>query len=148
MDLAEKKNARAQAEQKNIRTARENTSSLAQKVADLEAKAQALNLKKRQLTKLGEQLDACIIDAPADGLVVYSSSSERWSNTQIQEGTQVRERQMLLRLPDVSSMKAIVRIQEGQKSRLKVGQKATVKIVGLVKPVPATLSKISVLADP
>src|SRR5439155_19417650 len=144
---AEKKNALAQAEKKLVRTARENTSSLAQKNADLEAKAQALVVKKRQFSKLQEQLDACIVEAPADGLVVYASSSERWSNTRMQEGTQVRERQMLLRLPDVSSMKAIVRIQGGQKSKLQVGQRATVKIVDVNKPLSANVSKISVLAD-
>jgi len=145
MDLSEKKNTLLQAEQKLIRTGKENTSSLAQKIADLQAKEQALVVKRRLLARLQEQFDACIIEAPADGLAVYAS--ERWSDTRIQEGTQVRERQQLLRLPDTSSMKAVVRIQEAQVPRLKLGQRASVKVVGVAKPLSATLTKISVLAD-
>jgi len=53
----------------------------------------------------------------------------------------------LLRLPDTSTMKAVVRVPEAQVSKLHVGQLAVVKIVGISDPVTAKLSKISVLAD-
>src|SRR5207248_1912392 len=143
----EKKNELAQAQKKMIRTQKENASNLSQKKSDLSAKEQALAIKKRQLTHLNEQLEACTIEAPADGLVVYSSG-DRWnSSTQIQEGTQVRERQQILRLPDTSSMKAMIRIQEAMVPRLKIGQRALVEIVGVRKPIGATLTKISVLSD-
>jgi hypothetical protein len=44
-------------------------------------------------------------------------------------------------------MKAVVRISEGQVSRLQEGLRARVRIVGVPNPIGATLEKISVLAD-
>jgi multidrug efflux pump subunit AcrA (membrane-fusion protein) len=147
MDLASKKNAVAQADQKLIRTQRENTSNLAQKVADVQAKTQALTLHTRRLERYKQQLEACTIKSPGDGMVLYGSSNDRNAASQITEGAQVRERQLLMRLPDTSSMKAIIRVQESAVPKLQLGQRASVKIVGVPQPVGAALSKISVLAD-
>jgi hypothetical protein len=65
----------------------------------------------------------------------------------MQEGATVRERQLLLRLPDSSSMKAVLRVAESQVSRLGEGMRARVKVVGVQQPLGATLTKISILAD-
>lgn len=147
MELASKQSAVSQAEQKLARTKRENASALAQKVADVQAKEQALAVLKRRMERYQEQLEACTIRAPADGLVVYATSGDRNAQVQIQEGATVRERQALLKLPDTNSMKAVVRIQEAQVSKLREGQRARVRIVGRPEPLGATVTKISVLAD-
>ncbi len=146
-DEAAKHSAVAQAEKALVRTERENAANSAQKLADMQAKEQALAIQKRRLDRYKEQFAACRIKAPTDGLVIYASSQDRNAQQPIQEGASVRERQNLLRLPDTSSMKAVVRIQEAQVARLREGQRAEVKIVGLPKTVGATLTKISVLAD-
>jgi multidrug efflux pump subunit AcrA (membrane-fusion protein) len=147
MDSASKQNALSQAEQKLQRTKRENASGMSQRNADVTAKEQALAVLKRRMDHLQEQFDACTIKAPADGLVVYSTSSDRFAENRIQEGATVRERQMLLRLPDTTSMKAVLRVGESQVSRLREGMRARVSIVGIPQPMGATLSKISILAD-
>ncbi|MGH7213241.1 MAG: efflux RND transporter periplasmic adaptor subunit [Tepidisphaeraceae bacterium] len=147
MDAANKSNALSQAEQRLVRVKRENASNLAQKRADLEAKRQARALKQRQLDKLKEQLALCTIKAPADGMVLYSTSGDRNAQNALQEGATVRERQLLFRLPDTGAMKAVVRVPESQVSKLEIGQRASVKVVGRREPVGATLEKISVLAD-
>ncbi len=149
MDMAKLNSALAQAEQKLYRTLKENASTMNQKVADLEEKQQSLDLLLRQARKLDEQLAACTIRAPEDGLVIYSSSIERREREPVQEGTQVRQSQWLLRLPDVSHMKALLKVQESWKPRLDEKQRlrALVKILGVSRPVGATLSKISVLPD-
>jgi HlyD family secretion protein len=147
MDLASRKNNLAQAEARVNRTRRENASNLAWRSADLRAKEQALVIQKRRLEHSKDQFEKCTIKAPADGLVVYSSTVDRHRDNPIQEGAQVREREMIIRLPDVSAMKAVVRIQEAQVSKLMIGQRALVRIVGLPEPVEAKLDKISVLAD-
>ena len=92
---------------------------------------------------------ACTIRAPEDGLVIYASSIERREREPIQEGTQVRQSHWLLRLPDVSHMKVLLKVQESWKPRLDEKQRARalVKILGIPKPVGATLSKVSVLPD-
>jgi len=147
MDLASKKSAVAQAEQKLLRTQKENASNLAQKVADLQAKSGALRLLQQRMAKLKEQLAACTIKAPAEGLVIYATSNDRNAQSPLQEGATVNERQRLLRLPDTSSMKAVININESQVTRLKEGMRATVSLRGFGKSVGATLSKISVLSD-
>jgi HlyD family secretion protein len=147
MDLAEKQNAVAQADQKLARTQRENAASMAQKNADVQAKDQALAVLKRRMEHLQEQLDGCTIKAPADGMVVYATSNDRNAQSSLQEGSQVRERQALLRLPDTSSMKAVVRIPEGQVARLREGLRARVTVPSVPTPIGATLTRISVLAD-
>src|SRR5262249_7787169 len=122
MDLAGKQSTLAQAQQKLVRTKRENEANLAQHVADAETKGQALAVLKHRMAHLQEQLSDCTIKAPADGLVLYASSVDRNSETAIQAGIQVHQQQLLLRLPDTSSMKAVIRIQEAQVSRLQIGQ--------------------------
>ncbi len=147
MALAEKQNAVAQADQKLARTQRENAASMNQKDADVRAKEQSYAVLKRRMEHLEEQLAACEIKAPADGMVVYATSNDRNAQNSLQEGSQVRERQALLRLPDTSAMKAVVRIPEGQVSRLREGQRARVQVPNMPNPIGATLTKISVLAD-
>ena len=147
MEQAEKENAVSQAEQKLARTKRENAASLSQKDADVRAKDQALAVMRRRMERLEQQLAACTINAPADGMVVYATSNDRNAQSSLQEGAQVRERQNLLRLPDTSSMKAVVRIPETQVSRLREGQRASILLPFQREPISATLTKISVLAD-
>lgn len=146
-DLAAKRNALSQAEQKLARTKRENASQMSQKNADVAAREQNLAVIKRRMERLQQQLAACTIKAPADGMVVYATSGDRNAQNLIQEGANVRERQTLLRLPDTSAMKAVLRVPEAQVPRLREGQRARVRIVGVSEPVGATLTKISVLAD-
>lgn len=150
MDMASKDNAVSQARQGLIRTERQNASNLAQRIGDVNQKTQSLELLRRRLQRYEEQLLSCTIRATADGLVVYASSgsNERFSQqTPIQEGATVREQQRLIRLPDTSTMKVVVRINEAMVGRLYEGQRARVRIVGVPNYIWATLTKISVLAD-
>lgn len=147
MDQTARKNTLVQAEQKVLRTKRENTANLSMRQVDLNAKEQALLLLQRRMARLKEQNANCTVTAPADGMVIYGTSTDRNAQNPIQEGAQVRERQLLVRLPDTTSMKAVVRIHEALVPKLKVGQKANVKIVGFPGDNSAALSKISVLVD-
>ena len=135
-----------QCKQLYARTEKENLINLQQKKVDLETKQAALTIVERKNEHLKEQLDDCTIKAPADGLVVYAQN-ERSSQQPIEEGVQVRERQMLLRLPDTSSMKAVLRINESQVTQLRPGQRTLVSITGIPEPVGATVEKISPVVD-
>lgn len=146
-DLAAKRNALSQAEQKLVRVKRENASQMSQKSADVAAREQNFSIIRRRLERLQQQADACTIKAPTSGMVVYATSNDRNAQNLIQEGATVRERQTLLRLPDTSSMKAVLRVPEAQVWRLRPGMRALVRISGMAEPVGANLDKISVLAD-
>jgi HlyD family secretion protein len=146
-DMASKQNALSQADKSLQRTKRENAANLGQKVADFQAKTQAFDVIKRRMEHLQEQFADCTITAPADGMVVYASSGDRWAQTQIEEGAVVRERQAILRLPDTSSMKCTARIGESQVGQLSAGLRGKVRVAGIANPIGATITKISVLAD-
>jgi RND family efflux transporter MFP subunit len=145
-EMATRKSAVSQADQLLSRVKVTGASTLQQKVLATAAAEAALTTAKRKLEYLTEQLGHTTIIAPADGLVVYSQN-DRNSGNGIAEGTIVRERQQLLRLPDTSEMKVVVRANESQVSKLVVGQQAVVSIVGIPQPVAATLSKKSPIAD-
>ncbi|HSI32563.1 MAG TPA: HlyD family efflux transporter periplasmic adaptor subunit [Tepidisphaeraceae bacterium] len=150
-NLATRKSAVAQAEQKLERTKKENNASLNKCEAAFRQAEQAKELRKELTDKLKEQLRLCTIVAPADGMVVYASSSDRSGADPIKEGGSVRNMQVLCRLPDTSAMKAVIRVQEGQVGRLRVDEinpmRATVEVTGYRRPIGATISRISVLAD-
>lgn len=145
-ELANLKNTLAQAEQKLERTKRENSANLSQRVADLAAKRSQLEVIERRVAHLRQQVEYCTIRAPADGLVVYRNENNR-DNVQIQEGATVRERQVLMRLPDTSRMKVTLKVNESLISGLEVGQTATVKLNSIPTPLIGSVSKISPIAD-
>lgn len=149
MELARLETAVNQAKARRMRVIRENASVMVQKNADLEEKHNSLEHLQTRATKLQEQIEACTIRAPEDGLVIYMSSIDRWMRDPIQEGTVVRYTQTLMRLPDVRAMKAVLKIQEGQKAKLDVNknQRAAVRILGVSKRLGATLTKVAVLPD-
>lgn len=146
-DQADKKNILAQAEAKLERVKKENASNLSQKIADERAKSKTLLIRKRKLEALQRQLAACVVIAPTDGLVVHGGADGRRNEDQVQEGAEVREKQILIKLPDTSQMKAVVRIVEAQVHKLQVGQRARVRIAGVREPIWASLSDISVMSD-
>jgi HlyD family secretion protein len=154
-ELTDRRNKVVQAEKKLTRVQRENASQLAQKSSDLNAKEQALDLRREQLKQEEEQLAACTIQAPADGMVVYATSGGGggWGRreTPLGPGATVRQQELLIRLPDTSHMKAVARISEAQVSRLRVDPgnpvRATAEIVGLPGLIGATLTHISIMAD-
>lgn len=145
-ELANLKNTLAQAEQKLERTKRENSANLSQRAADLAAKRSQLEVIERRVANLRQQVEYCTIRAPADGLVVYRNEGNR-DTVQIQEGATVRERQVLMRLPDTSRMKVALKVNESLISGLEVGQTATVKLNSIPTPLMGTVTRISPIAD-
>ncbi|MHC4221480.1 MAG: efflux RND transporter periplasmic adaptor subunit [Planctomycetota bacterium] len=106
-------------------------SKLAKAKAKLGSSRATFLLQKRRLQKYREQLEACIIKAPAPGHVIYSSTTDRYSRERgriIEVGAEVRERQHLISIPDLSAMKVGIRIHEMWIDKIELGQKARVTI--------------------
>src|SRR3954447_17275356 len=143
-DMATRQSEVSQADQKLARVRRTNASMLAKSQADVDTKQIALATKTKNLHKLEEQVDLCKIAAPSDGMVVYARDDDELGMI---EGAQVRERQRLIRLPDASQMKAAVKINESRVPKLRIGQRALVRVVGFPDPVGATVTRISPMAD-
>jgi multidrug resistance efflux pump len=153
-DLADKENKLAQAQKKVQRTITENESSLAEKVSDMQAKEQSLVVYKQTLEHTQEQVDACTIKAPGDGVVIYGSTVQTYyfRDTPIQPGGKIAEQQLLIRLPDTSNMKVVAKIAEALAMKLRAAKdpsqfKATVQIVGIKEAVPASVTTVAILPD-
>jgi len=101
---------------------------LAQAKAKLASAKSTLDTQKRRLDKLHEQIEACIIRAPAVGQVVYWSSTERWVRIKIEQGAEVPEGYKIITIPDASEMKVEVKIHETWIDRIEPNQPAEITI--------------------
>lgn len=99
--------------------------------ADLSSKEEQATMQAERLRHLRKQITLCTIRAPVPGMVVYASSGNerRWGDEdRIREGSTVRERQVLLRVPNPEHMAATVDIHESVVRRVTPGMKAWVTV--------------------
>ncbi len=112
------------------RTYAKARSQLAQAKARLESEKARFNLREDQLNKTRNQIAACIIKAPAAGLVVYGSSNDPYRRFRggniIAAGEEVYQRQTIITLPDTTEMMAEITVHESSVDKVKSGQKATI----------------------
>lgn len=101
---------------------------LSQAEATLKAREATLNLDKSRLDKVTEQLKNTKIYAPQPGLVVYATARQGGDERPVEEGTSIRQRQEIIKLPDLSSMLVEVKVHESQISQVRVGQETVVTI--------------------
>ena len=143
----------SQSQQRLERTRAENAANLRQREAVTRASATQEHIYQVQYDEQRQQLENCTIKAPSAGFVIYASSLDRNASAPIQEGSAVRDKQLLIRLPDTSSMKAIVRVPEAQRTRIRIDDnnpmRAIVRIQRGGKPLELTavVSRISPIAD-
>lgn len=105
------------------------TSQASKKRADMASKKLNHELQASKLKKLHEQIERCTIRATRPGLVIYAGSNNRWRRQEpIEEGATVRERQALIRLPDLSRMSVEVKVIESAVKKVFAGQKAIVTL--------------------
>ncbi|MBI4657555.1 MAG: biotin/lipoyl-binding protein [Verrucomicrobia bacterium] len=132
---------------------RQRTSNqIAQAEADLRTRQRALELTLEKLNELKLQLAASRITAPQDGLVVYASSSpfggDRGGQVLIEEGAQIRQRQEIIKLPDVSQMLVEIRVHESHVLQIRSGLDAYVTVDSIPdRRFKAKVKKVAVLPN-
>jgi len=102
--------------------------------ARLSSEKAALELEQIKLERLEGELLKCTIKAPQDGLVIYANSRSRDRETEIKEGTSVKERQVILQLPDLTKMRADVEVHESKVDEITLGMPAIVRVQDLKFP--------------
>lgn len=113
------------------RVRRKGVATLAQFDAKLKAGQLTFEVEKSELERMQEQIIACKMIAPQNGQVVYANqNSGRRSSGEdvIEEGTEVRERQAIIQLPDFSSMKVDARIHESKISMIQEGLPVNIRV--------------------
>jgi HlyD family secretion protein len=94
----------------------------------------ALNLEKDKLDRLQNQLKYSVIKAPQRGMVIYAnemSGRRGFSGNQsstVEEGGVVRERQSLIRLPDLTKMQVKVTVHESKVELIHPGMPARITV--------------------
>lgn len=134
-----------------VRTLARARSKLAQDVATLKSAEARYNLRKNRLNKLKRQIDACIIKAPAAGLVTYTSSGGGRGRRErvIEEGATVYQRQGIISLPDTAEMIAEINVHESSVSKVRPGQSAKIIIDAFPDKVfHGEVLKVAPLPDP
>jgi multidrug resistance efflux pump len=115
------------------RTKARARSTLAQTEARLLSAQSRYDLQFQRLTKSEGQIAACLIKAPAPGLVVYASSSDVFSrrggsSRNIAEGETVYERQKIISLPDTAAMIVEIAVHEAEVDKVRPGQRAVITL--------------------
>ena len=133
-----------------LRAKLQGEAAIAQYKADYGAADLTLNVEQEKLDRLIRQIALCRLVAPQDGEVVYASQSSRRSEpVVIEEGVTVRERQAIIKLPDLSQMKVDARIHESKISRMREGLKVEINIDALPgEPYNGVLDMISSVPVP
>ncbi len=95
----------------------------------------AFELEEDRLKRLEAQLKECLIIAPDDGMVVYANDEamRRRGSSQlsmVEEGAMVKERQSLIKLPDLTHMQVKCTVHESKIDQLQRGMRARISIQG------------------
>ncbi len=138
-----------QTEQELARVVSQNRRKMAQFEADLLSQENTLKLSQQKMERDKHNLDSTKIYAPQDGLVVYQVSENRFSSESLIEGgATVRNRQELIKLPDLSRMKVTVKVHESHVNMVHPGLPAFVVLDSMPdQRFAGTVEKVAPLPD-
>ena len=138
------------------RIQRKGNGQIIQFKAEQKARKLTYELEAKKFDRLKSQIEACKIKATQDGQVVYANTRDGRASDQvlIEVGGTVRERQPIINLPDLDSMKVNARIHESRISMIHTGLPAKIKVdayadeifygeVDAVASVPSSTSSFS-----
>ena len=98
--------------------------------ANVEAATFTLELSEQKLAETEQQIAYCLVTAPAAGQVVHANERDGRGETPevMEEGTMIRENQIVIRLPDLQNMQVDVAINESHVNRVRKGQLAEIEL--------------------
>lgn len=128
-NLKEKSEAASETVRELGRVRLAGEAALQQFFADVKACELTYTVENSNLERLRRQIDDCRLIAPQAGEVVYANQQSRRSEpVVIEQGVVVRERQAVIKLPDLSKMKVDARIHESKISQVGVGQEVRIRV--------------------
>jgi HlyD family secretion protein len=101
--------------------------------AKLKAQVNTWQLEDQRLKLIVQQIEKCTICATENGQVVYANNTERMGGQEIiiEEGALLRERQVIVRLPDPKRMQVKAKINESKIALAKENQPAVIRLDAL-----------------
>jgi multidrug efflux pump subunit AcrA (membrane-fusion protein) len=124
-------------------------SKLAQAEARLNSAEAQFTLQTRKRREFEEQIEKCQIRAEKPGLVVYGGGEDRYYRQErIEEGSQIRERQVIITIPDTSVMVVKAKVHESYVKKIQKGQKVRIKVDAYPEEqLTGSVDRIAVLPD-
>ena len=103
-------------------------------------RAQRIEAEQARRFRLVERLKRCVIRAPADGMAIHAGrTGRRTQNVVLKPGTIVRERQLLLQLPDLNHLRVRARIDSSRAKDFKKGQSVKLRFDAIADPFSGTV---------
>ncbi len=119
--------------------------------ANLKAKQASHDLDIQERTRIEDQIKKCVIRSPEAGQVVYANVSNRRGGREIiiDEGELVRERQVIIRLPDSKRMQVVADINEAKITMVKPGMPVTIRLDAFPElELKGTVEKVNEFPEP
>lgn len=119
--------------------------------AKWEAAQNSHQLETEKLADLDDQVAKCTITAPQDGIVKYAHLTDNRGDQQfiVEEGTIVRERQTIIKLPNADSMRVNLTVNESLVQYVQPGYTAEIRPVGYGDRVlHGVVEKVNQYAEP
>ena len=92
---------------------------------DTDAKQKEFEIASTRLETLNRQIGNSEIYSPGTGLVVYAKVSRgRGDSEPVEEGTEVRQFQSIIILPDNSKLQCLIKVQEAMIDKVRIGMPA------------------------
>lgn len=132
------------------KTQKEAISKLAQVEAKFKSAQGRYRIEQSDLKELQEQLAKTKIYARKPGLVTYGGNRERYyyGEEQIREGATVRQRQVIITIPDMNAMGVRVKIHESYIKKVKKDMRARIRVESFPdRPIQGQVTKVAVLPD-
>lgn len=110
----------------------------------LDYRVRRLDMQEKRMERYKKNLKKFVIQAPQAGTVAYPTQNMYGPDRQIREGAVVYQNQTVFYLPNLSEMQVKVGIHESLVSKVKPGQRATVRIDAF--PTQAFLGRVKKIA--
>lgn len=119
----------------------------------LENEVESYEIEMQELAELEEQVKMCKIYCPegVSGQIVYANVyNRRGSEWVLEEGATVRERQVLIRLPDLENMEVKATVNESQITSVQVGMPVIVNVDALdaTSDLRGEVNRVNAYAEP
>ena len=119
---------------------------IAKQEANVEATEFTMQLSESRLKEIQEEIQACRIQAPVDGMVVYANEIDRRGDASfvIEEGALIRDGQPIVRLPDPKNMQVRTKVNDSKINQVEPGQDCLIRVdTDPENPIAGKVSRVS-----
>jgi len=136
------------------RTVSDHDANIKSAEADVEAQELSLKLELEKLQDIQDQIKKCKIYAAKPGQVVYANEYDMWRSSSssqfvVTPGAMVRERQVIIRLPNADDMQIKATVNEARVTLIRPGLPVTIRVDALKDTViEGVVTKVNQYAEP